>query len=108
MIFKHAKTSILTYGFRSPYFKINRSMRQGCPISPLLFILQAEPLACAIRKNKNIKGIPLPYISPETGERKMAKIKGYADDSQLFVSLTNLLINALKYSIVMKNPSEQE
>ena len=50
MIFKEAKTSILTNGFRSTYFRISRSMRQGCPVSPLLFILQAEPLACAIRK----------------------------------------------------------
>ena len=86
MIFKHAKTCILTNGFRSSYFTISRSMRQGCPISPLLFILQAEPLAFAIRKNKNIKGIPLPYISPETGEREEAKINGYVDDSQLFFS----------------------
>ena len=31
MIFKEAKTSILTNGFCSTYFKISRSMRQGCP-----------------------------------------------------------------------------
>ena len=44
MIFNEAKTSILTNGFQSTYFKISRSMRQGCPVSPLLFLLQAEPL----------------------------------------------------------------
>ena len=53
MIFKHAKASILTNGFRVKYFIISRSMRQRCPISPLLYILQAEPLACAIGKNRN-------------------------------------------------------
>ncbi|MEW8548721.1 MAG: reverse transcriptase family protein, partial [Candidatus Thiodiazotropha sp.] len=96
MIFKHAKTSILTNGFRSSFFKISRSMRQGCPVSPLLFILQAEPLACAIRKNRDIKGIPLPYISLETGEREEAKINGYVDDSQLFVSTEDSINECFK------------
>ena len=48
MIFKHAKASILTNGFHSKYFTISRSMRQGCPISPLLYILQAGPLGCDV------------------------------------------------------------
>ena len=86
MVFKNAKTSILTNGFRSSYFKISRSMRQGCPVSPLLFILQAEPLACALRKNTNIKGIPLPIANPEIHEASEAKINAYVDDSQFFVS----------------------
>ena len=84
MIFKNAKTSILTNGFRTNYFKISRSMRQGCPISPLLYILQAEPLACAIRKNESIIGIPLPHIYPETGKQAEVKIVSYVDDSQFF------------------------
>ena len=84
MIFKNAKTSILTNGFRTSYFKISRSMRQGCPISPLLYILQAEPLACAIRKNQIIIGIPLPYINPDSGKRAEAKLVSYVDDTQFF------------------------
>ena len=60
MVFKNAKTSILTNGFRSSYFEISRSMRQGCSVSPLHFILQAGLLACTVRTNINIRGIPLP------------------------------------------------
>ena len=86
MIFKEAKTSILTNGFRSTYFKISRSMRHGCPVSPLLFILQAEPLACAIRISTIIRGIPLPDINPESIGTPEVKINGYVDDTQFFVS----------------------
>ena len=86
MIFKEAKTSILTNGFRSTYFKISRSMRQGCHVSPLLFILQAETLACAIRRSTIIRGIPLPGINPESNGTPEVKINGYVDDTQFFVS----------------------
>ena len=59
----------------------SRSMRQGCPLSPLLYILQAESLACAIRKNENIIGISLPYINPDSGKRAEAKVVSYVDDA---------------------------
>ena len=96
MIFKNAKTCILTNGFRSSYFKISRSMRQGCPISPLLYILQAEPLACAIRKSDSIIGIPLPYINPNTGKQAEAKIVSYVDDSQFFNSSEESIVETFK------------
>ena len=48
MLFKYAQTCIKTNGFVSKYFNISRSCRQGYPIAPLVYILQAEPVACAI------------------------------------------------------------
>ena len=86
MLLKEAKTCILTNGFRSTYFPITRSMRQGCPIGPLIFILQAEPHACALRKNKNIIGLPLTRISSVSMRRDKVKLNSFVDDTQLFNS----------------------
>ena len=62
-------------------------MRHECPVSPLLFILQTEPLACAIlTRRKIIRGISLPDINPETIDTLEVKINGYVDDAQFFVS----------------------
>ena len=49
MLFKKGKTCIKTNGFISKFFAISRSARQGCPVAPILYIIQAEPMACAIR-----------------------------------------------------------
>ena len=56
MLFKYAHTCIKTNGFVSKYFNISRSCRQGCPLEPLVYTLQAEPVACAIRGIVKYKG----------------------------------------------------
>ena len=43
-------------GYYSEFFELTRSIRQGCPISALLFILTAELIAINIRNDKDIKG----------------------------------------------------
>jgi transposase-like protein len=48
MLFKNGKTCIKTNGFISKFFTISRSARQGCPAAPILYIIQAETMACAI------------------------------------------------------------
>ena len=64
-------------GHASSFVKIERGIRQGCPISALLFILTVELLACAIRKNNNVKGIKIHDYE--------IKISQLADDTTLFV-----------------------
>jgi len=45
--------SVLINGAASPFFHAERGLRQGCPLSPLLFLLVAEGLSRAIIKAKN-------------------------------------------------------
>lgn len=41
---------------RSDFFNIHNGTRQGCPLSPLIFILTLEPFLCMVRKDPAIAG----------------------------------------------------
>lgn len=60
MLFKNAKTCIQTNSFISTSCSLTRAARQGCSVAPILYILQAEPMACAIRVTDEIKRIQMP------------------------------------------------
>lgn len=66
-------------GFLTECFRITRSIRQGCPLSALLYSLVAEPLGLAIKQEKRIKGIEIEEIIVEN------KIFQYADDTTFIV-----------------------
>ncbi len=80
-IYSNTQSQICTNGYISEEFKLERGVRQGCPLSPMLFTLATETLLSAIRKDKNIKG----FITPGPGNTEI-KTKGYADDTAVYVT----------------------
>ena len=94
MLYKNGQSCILTNGFISRFFKLSRSMRQGCPIAAFLYIIQAEPMAQTIRKNEKIKGIEIP--TPEVNTKACVKISMFADDTQLYHSTEASIIEGFK------------
>ena len=69
---------VLNNGFASKHFTPSRGVKQGCPLSGLLFIIGIEILGNAIRQASNIKGVD---ITP----RKTTKLAQYADYTTIFV-----------------------
>ena len=67
-------------------------MRQGCCVSPLLFILTIELLAIKLRDNVNIESI----TSNRQNLGKNTKLISYADDMTLCLKDKNSLSTALK------------
>ena len=75
------QSSVNVNGYVSPFFSLSRGVRQGCPLSPLLYVLVAEVLACNIRANPCITGLSLPGSS-----QPLSPISQYADDTSLVLS----------------------
>ena len=72
----HDLTScIIVNNFISQPVKISRSVKQGCSLSPLLYVLCLEPFVRKVCKDKDIEGLKLP------GSPEQCKISVFADDS---------------------------
>ena len=71
--YNNIKSYVVVNGKVSQGFMVGRGCRQGDPISPYLFVLCAEILACKIREDKNIRGIKISETE--------FKISQFADDT---------------------------
>ena len=76
LFYNDVSSCIVNNGFSSNYFKIQRGVRQGDPLSPYLFILGAEILSRMIMNNDNIKGIKI---------NREVKLVQFADDTTVFM-----------------------
>ena len=77
------ETCIKNAGWLSSFFPTGRGVRQGCILSPLLFILVVELLAIKVRADKQIVGL-LDSV-PHCPTDEVLKSLQYADDMELFL-----------------------
>ena len=76
-------------GHLSEEFKMTRGIRQGCPVSALIFILSIEILGLKIKQQDELKGLNLGYPN------KLVKTVQYADDCIAFLNNKNELCTVL-------------
>ena len=95
MMYHNPQAVVQVNGRRSEVFAIERSVRQGCPLSPLLYVLALEPLLRRLRDEGTIPSLrSVPFAGPLT-----ARVSAFADDTTVFVS-RRLDIKAVKEAIV--------
>ena len=87
-IYTDTMSCCMNNGNATTFFTLSRGVRQGCPISALLFVLVVETMANKIRSDTSISGICV--------GKKEIKISQLADDTTLFLRDQNALQNAFR------------
>jgi hypothetical protein len=82
--------NIIFNGEKLKPFPLKSGMRQGCPLSPVLFNIVLEFLANAIRQEEEIKGI---QIGKET-----VQVSRFEDDMTLYLKDLKLLDTKRNFS----------
>lgn len=85
--YTNVESAVLNNGYTTNWFKPSKGVRQGCPLSPYLFILSAELMSINLRYDSGVKGINL--FGNEL------KLSQFADDTNLFCADLNSVEKAL-------------
>ncbi len=88
LMYNNIESAVLNNGSTGNYFKLERCVRQSCPLSAYLFIFAIEVIANKIRNDPDIKGIKI--------DKKEIKISLLADDITLILKDLLSLDNSLK------------
>ena len=48
---------VINNGYATPFFELQRGVRDGCPLSGILFVIAVEILANSMRNDQSIMGI---------------------------------------------------
>lgn len=79
----HCTARVRTAYGPTPDFPIGRSIKQGDPLAPLLFIIFMDPLHCGLDQNPLFDGRRDGYMLRRSNVEVVISSKGYADDTNL-------------------------
>ena len=91
ILYSNISCQILVNGKLGERVQIHRGVRQGCPLSPILYILYIEPLMSYISNHVGIRGFYLPG-----GGGRAIKTLQYADDTTIICTSQSDIINYFK------------
>lgn len=98
-LYSNPTARVCVNGHLSNAFHLQNGTRQGCTLSPLLFVLRLEPILNKIRLNSDIKGIEI--------QNHTYKVAAFADDMLLFLSEPHIsipnLVQDLEYYQLLSN-----
>ncbi|XP_059067644.1 secreted RxLR effector protein 78-like [Cryptomeria japonica] len=95
ILLKDASAQVEINGSLSQTIKLNRSIRQGCPLAPALFVIVAGALYYILRDftiSPKVEGVKLPNGSELINSQ-------LADDTTLFIELTKQNMEAFECKI---------
>lgn len=80
LFYNHVQSSVNVNGYLSPFFGLLHGVRQGCPLSPLLYVLVSEVLAVNICCNPRISvSVSLVFVffhlSPSTRMTRLSSLR---------------------------------
>ena len=80
ILYRNRILYVIYNGYMPLPIQLFRILRQGCPLSLPLCVIQGEVTTVNINKNENIKGIKIP------NNNKEIKISQYVDDSNFLLT----------------------
>ena len=100
ILYTDITSSCVINGNITKEFKIKRGVRQGCPLSMLIYVIFQEPLYQAIDKNTRIK--PISILNQKSKEL------GYADDTTIIVNDDEGFLEAFKIISMFESASNSK
>ena len=85
LLYKNTKVTLKNNGWLSEYIAITRSVKQGCPVSTLLFIICIEIFSRKINNDLRINGIKINTLI-DTNSQFEFRTMQYADDIILMLN----------------------
>lgn len=77
-LYSEVCSDLVTNGIIQDTIRVGRGVRQGCPLSPLIFVLTIDPFIRRLAGNGKIRGLPLPGV-------EVVRVFAYADDVSVFL-----------------------
>ena len=80
LLYSGAESLVKVCGSLTAPFPFEKGIRQGCPLSGLLYSIAIEPFLHNLRNKVNNDGFPLP------GTKQFCSVSAYADNVSIFIT----------------------